>query len=62
MYLLNDMVLLARSSNTGPDSLNTGKLKLIAMISTKEILVKDLEDTPSNYWIYIFKSILYTII
>eukprot|EP00833_Pecoramyces_ruminatium_P005034 jgi/Orpsp1_1/1179066/evm.model.c7180000067799.1 len=40
------MVLLARSSNTGPDSLNTGKLKLIAMISTKEILVKDLEDTP----------------
>ncbi|ORX44302.1 hypothetical protein BCR36DRAFT_127473 [Piromyces finnis] len=45
MYLLNDMVLIARSSTTGPDSLNTGKLKLMAMISTKEILVKDLEDT-----------------
>jgi len=46
MYLLNDMVLIARSSTTGPDSLNTGKLKLMAMISTKEILVKDLEDLP----------------
>jgi len=49
MYLLNDMVLLARSTSNNPDSLNIGKLKLIAMISTKEILVKDLEDTPSNY-------------
>jgi hypothetical protein len=46
MYLLNDMVLLARSTSNNPDSLNIGKLKLIAMISTKEILVKDLEDTP----------------
>ncbi|KAG4093594.1 hypothetical protein H8356DRAFT_999970 [Neocallimastix lanati (nom. inval.)] len=45
MYLLNDMVLLARSTSSVPDPLNTGKLKLIAMISTKEILVKDLEDT-----------------
>jgi len=44
MYLLNDMVLIARSSTTGPESLNSGKLKLMAMISTKEILVKDLED------------------
>lgn len=49
MYLLNDMVLLARCSQTGPASLVSGKLKLIAMISTKELLVKDLEDTPSKY-------------
>jgi len=50
MYLLNDMVLLARSTSSVPDPLNTGKLKLIAMISTKEILVKDLEDTSSNFY------------
>jgi len=54
MYLLNDMVLIARSSSTGPDSLNTGKLKLLAMISTKEILVKDLEDSPCMIIKYIY--------